>query len=139
MKPKKLSYGGVLIDAQGRVLLRWPRGNFGGDGWTFAKGRPEAGESPEASAVREVLEETGWTAEIIAPIPGALEGDTTINRYWLMRPLERVGTNLAETERLRWCTQDQARELITSKPSSTKRHRDLTVLDAAFALHRERP
>ncbi len=137
MKPKKASYGGVLIDTHGSVLLRWPRRNWGGDGWTFAKGRPEAGETPEQAALREVLEETGWTAEILEPIPGALEGETTINRYWLMRPLEQVSTDLPETEELRWCTREQARKLITPKPSPTKRHRDLTVLAAAFAIHEE--
>jgi 8-oxo-dGTP pyrophosphatase MutT (NUDIX family) len=42
-----------------RVLLRRPRGDFDGYVWTFPKGRPEPGETPELAALREVKEETG--------------------------------------------------------------------------------
>lgn len=38
---KWLSFGGVLFDDQGRVLLRRPANEFDGYVWTFAKGRLE--------------------------------------------------------------------------------------------------
>lgn len=132
---KKASFGGVLLDEQGRVLLRRPTGDFDGARWTFAKGRPGVGEAPEQAAVREVLEETGHQATILAPIPGSFDGTTTTNRYWLMRPGPQVGVpDARETEDLAWCTADEARAHISQSPSRTKRKRDLAVLAAAFEV-----
>ena len=60
---KEKAYGGVVINDQGEILLREPRNHFDGYVWTFPKGRPEKeqrpGETPEETAFREVLEETG--------------------------------------------------------------------------------
>jgi NUDIX domain len=65
--------------------------------WTFLKGGPNAGESPEAAAVREVQEEAGVLAEVVKSIPGSLEGGTTENVYFLMRPLKETGKLDEET------------------------------------------
>ena len=70
----KKAYGGVVINASGKVLLREPAGHYKGGFWTLPKGKPEAGESPEQTALREVLEETGYRAEIIGKIPGCFDG-----------------------------------------------------------------
>lgn len=131
---KNASCGGVLIDEQGRVLLRTPSNGFGGDRWTFPKGRPEPGESGEQAALREVREETGYDATIVAPVPGSYEGETTENRYWLMRPQAHAQAPHWETEQIRWCTPAEARALIAQTPSATKRRRDLAVLEAALEL-----
>jgi len=56
--------GGVVFNARGEVLLIRDRNGF----WVFPKGHLEPGETPEAAAVREVLEETGVQAEILAPL-----------------------------------------------------------------------
>ncbi|MBB6100071.1 diadenosine hexaphosphate hydrolase (ATP-forming) [Deinobacterium chartae] len=54
--------GGVVFDSKGNVLLiRYPSG-----GWSFPKGHLEAGEDDPAAALREVEEETGVRAEIVA-------------------------------------------------------------------------
>ena len=124
---KKESCGGVLLDDEGRVLLRRPKGDYDGARWTFAKGRPDVGESPEQAALREVLEETGYAAEILAPIPGAFAGTTTSNRYWLMRAVEKIQEPHWETQDVCWCTPDEARAHIEQSPSRTKRKRDLAV------------
>ena len=87
----KKAYGGVVINTEGRVLLREPMDHYKGDFWTFPKGKPEFGESPEQTALREVLEETGYRAEILAKIPGRFEGSRTSNEYFLMVPLEDTG------------------------------------------------
>ena len=39
-KKKPRAYGGVVIDADRRILLRRPRGDFDGYVWTFPKGVP---------------------------------------------------------------------------------------------------
>lgn len=65
----EVSAGGVIID-QGQVLvLRHTRGE-----WIMAKGHLEAGESAAEAALREVKEETGFTAEILGRI-----GQTSYN------------------------------------------------------------
>ena len=131
---KKLSCGGVVFDARGRVILRRVRRDFGGARWTFGKGRPDHGEKPVETAIREVFEETGLKVEIIASIPGAFEGTTTLNYYWLMK---HIGTPLepcSETVEVRWCTIKEARNLIRESPSATVWRRDLAVLDAALEV-----
>ena len=72
--PNADAYGGVLINDRGEVQLREPTNHFGGYVWTFAKGRPDPGETPEQTALREVLEETGQAAQIIALVPSCSRG-----------------------------------------------------------------
>lgn len=129
----KRAYGGVVIDEGGRVLLRKPTGGFGGYSWTFPKGGADPGESPEQAALREVLEETGYEAKIIAQLPADFVGTTSTTRYWVMEPVRRVGGHDAETESLRWGSIDDARALIAETPSKAGRARDLAVLAAAQA------
>lgn len=57
--------GGVVLNAAGEVLLV----RYTGGGWTFPKGHIEAGETLEQTAEREVLEETGVAARVVAPLP----------------------------------------------------------------------
>ena len=132
------SWGGVLIDDQGRVLLRKVAGGYGGMVWTFAEGGAEAGETPEQAALREVREETGWTARIRCEIPGEHRGSTTRNRYFLMAPVAEVGSPDTETEATRWVEYDAARRLLAKSSNSTARTRDLVVLELAIQIDRGR-
>ena len=66
MTGKEPAYGGIVVDAKGRILLREPSGHFDGYVWTFPKGRPQPGETAEEAALRETREETGWSGD-----PGA--------------------------------------------------------------------
>jgi diadenosine hexaphosphate hydrolase (ATP-forming) len=60
-----LGAGGVVFNAKTEVLLiRYPRSR--GGGWNFPKGHIDPGETPEVAAVREVLEEGGVRATIVA-------------------------------------------------------------------------
>ncbi|MPV36945.1 NUDIX domain-containing protein [Georgenia subflava] len=53
---------GVVVD-DGRILLaHWAGAN--GAGWTLPGGGMEPGETPQETAVREVLEETGFTVTL---------------------------------------------------------------------------
>jgi len=132
----KKAYGGVVINPSGQVLLREPAGHYKGDVWAFPKGKPESGESPEQTAVREVLEETGCWAEIVAKIPGSFDGSRTSNEYFLMVPVEDTEHFDAETQAVRWITGEEARQLIKLNQKPKRRRRDLRVLKLALALFR---
>lgn len=135
---KKAAYGGVIFDPDGLVLLREPKNHFDGYVWTFPKGRPDSGETPEQAALREVKEETGVTAIIAAPIPGEFIGGTTINRYFLMSAPAGSGgvaPDDKETESVRWVTTDEAHKLIKQTTNTTGRKRDLDVLAAAIGVN----
>lgn len=53
---------GIIIDSGKILLAHW--NEHGRSGWTLPGGGIEPGEDPAAAAVREILEETGYTAEI---------------------------------------------------------------------------
>lgn len=131
------AYGGVVMDSAGRVLLREPTGHYGRYVWTFPKGKSDPGETPEQTALREVLEETGCLARIVAPIPGEFGGDTSVNRYFLMvetNPGTPLGPHDWETSKVRWASHTEARELIGLTPNMNGKVRDLTILDAAISV-----
>lgn len=130
------AYGGVLINDRGLVQLREPAGHFGQYVWTFAKGRPDRGETPEKTALREVLEETGQGASIIALIPSVFAGTTTSTVFFLMAPLGSAGPLSDETQNVRWVDEKTARKLIRKTETAAGRERDLAVLAAAFAAWR---
>jgi 8-oxo-dGTP diphosphatase len=134
MKPN--CYGGIIFDDQGRILLRKPTGGWGGYAWTFAKGSSDPGETPQTTALREVLEETGYRCEIISPIPGSFESDTCWTSYFLMRPITQVNPFDHETEQVRWVTVDEARLMLAESSSVKGKARDLAALAAAIAMRR---
>jgi len=134
MTSLKVACGGVIIDTDGRILLREPSGHFDGYVWTFPKGRPEVGETPEEAALREVREETGVFVEIVARIPGIFSGGKTENIYFLMRPTGQCRPPDKETWCVRWATPDEARVLISETTNRIGRKRDLAVLEAALTL-----
>ena len=114
---KEKAYGGVVINRQGRILLREPKNHFDNYVWTFPKGRPDKkqrpGETPEETAFREVLEETGIKAEIKERLPGVYEGGTTETIFFLMSLIEETGKFDGETQSVRWVTPEEARVLIS--------------------------
>lgn len=132
----KAAYGGVVINAAGRVLLREPTNHFGGYAWTFPKGKADPGETPEQAALREVQEETGCMARIVAPIPGDFAGDTSMNQYFLMAEVDPgapFGSHDWETAQVLWATYEEAQALIRQTPNQKGQERDLAVLAAAFS------
>ena len=131
---KSPTYGGVVMDDAGRVLVREPRNHYGGYVWTFPKGHPDPGESPEDAARREVFEETGVTATIVRALPGVFPGQGTQTIYYLMAPQGRAAEWGEETVAIRWATREEAEELLAQTPHPEGRERDLRVLRAAFDL-----
>jgi 8-oxo-dGTP pyrophosphatase MutT (NUDIX family) len=130
----KKAYGGVVIDHDGRVLLREPSLHHNGRVWTFAKGGPNPGESPEQTALREVLEETGIRGQILQKIAGSFDGLATSNEFFLMTPVEDIKRFDWETLAVRWATRDEAEQLIALTDGPKRRARDLEILKAAYAL-----
>jgi 8-oxo-dGTP pyrophosphatase MutT (NUDIX family) len=74
----EISYGGVVVRGD-QVLVITPAGKRVTG---LPKGGPNAGETPEETAVREVREETGITATVREPL-GAVH-------YWYRRSGRRV-------------------------------------------------
>ncbi len=58
--PLIMSAGGLVVNDQRQVLFIFKRGK-----WDLAKGRVEKGQNPVDTAIREVAEETGITANKI--------------------------------------------------------------------------
>jgi 8-oxo-dGTP pyrophosphatase MutT (NUDIX family) len=89
--------------------------------WTLPKGTPIPGESREATALREVAEETGLEVEITAPLPSIeytfVQRGTRIHKtvhYFLMHPTGGdLGRHDHEFERVRWIAFDDAPGLLT--------------------------
>jgi 8-oxo-dGTP pyrophosphatase MutT (NUDIX family) len=130
----KTTYGGVVISPQGKVHLRKPSGTPGLTLWTFAKGKPEPGETMETTALREVREETGIEARIVKKIPGEFSGNESLSEFFLMTPLHDHGVFDGETEAVVWATRTEAEELISLTAKDRRRTRDLELLDQAYAL-----
>jgi ADP-ribose pyrophosphatase YjhB (NUDIX family) len=82
---EETSAGGFVIDRRGRepqAALIARRDRRGRLLWSLPKGHLEAGESPEDAAVREVLEETGIHASIVASL-GTID-------FWFMADDRRI-------------------------------------------------
>ena len=83
--------GGIPILLRGGcvevLLIHRPRL----DDWSFPKGRLDPGESSEACALREVLEETGYACELAGELPTVRYVDQSERpkeiRFWKMLPV----------------------------------------------------
>lgn len=126
MTRHEYSAGGVVArrrpDGEWEVLLI---ATHEGARWSLPKGHVEAGESEEDAAVREVREETGVTAEILAPLDTieywyrwrSTEGSLLIHkrvRFFLMRYLSGdVSQHGWEVDDARWFTFDEAVQRVS--------------------------
>jgi len=85
------------------------------DRWIFPKGKIDAGETTEAAAEREVLEETGMMVTVIESV-GLIEfdkdGRAACVEFFLMSYVRETGRG--EDRRRRWCRYDEALGLLTS-------------------------
>ena len=118
------SAGGIVIRSEeNRLQLVVGRRRRERDGvtWTLPKGTPQPGESTEATAIREVGEETGLEVAIIRPFDSIdywfVQSGTRIHKtvhYFLMVP---TGGDLArhdrEFEAVRWIDFEEAGAILT--------------------------
>jgi len=129
----EFSAGGLVVDEEGRVLLIRARDLRERPVWTLPKGALNAGESSADAALREVREETGYRCEVVRelePVTYWFQRDgrrikKTV-RWFLMRPLEKVGEHDHEVDEVAWADRAEAlnrlrydsdRRLIGAMPS----------------------
>lgn len=97
------------------------------DDWTFPKGKCEPGETDEACAIREVLEETGLRCALEEELPVTeyldAQGRPKRVRWWRMRVESGVLSFLFEVDDARWLDPAAAGALLSYE-------RDRIVLDA---------
>jgi 8-oxo-dGTP pyrophosphatase MutT (NUDIX family) len=113
------SAGGLVLDDDGQVLLIRARDLRNRPVWTLPKGALTAGESSEAAALREVREETGYHCEVVRELEAVTywfqrEGQRIRKtvRWFLMRPVEKVGEHDHEVDEVRWVKLAEADGLL---------------------------
>ncbi len=137
-----MTFGGRHIDAAGGVV--WRRRKDGKpeylvahrpryNDWTLPKGKIDRGESLEACAEREVLEETGSRVKMGDEIGRIAyptdQGNTKRVGYWLMEHIDGAFKPNSEVSGVRWLRPRRARGTL-SYP------RDGNVLDRAIQMVR---
>jgi 8-oxo-dGTP pyrophosphatase MutT (NUDIX family) len=124
---KRAAAGAVVMEPDGRIWLVAPSNGFGGYQATFPKGRVEPGVSLQATAIKEVWEESGLLVALKAYL-GDFSRTQTYTRFYLAR---RVGGHPAamgwESQAVHLATPARARQLLN-------RETDHAVLDAVIAL-----
>lgn len=102
--------GGVVFkQTGGQVMYLLVQARNHPDQWVLPKGHIESGEGMRKTASREVLEETGVCAYIIAPLTTveyAVEDETVRVRFYLMEGLEEGQPSDARAHE--WLTFDEA-------------------------------
>ncbi len=132
------SFGVVVFNDLRQVLLRRSSGGYGGVEWSFAKGQPDAGESPTQTAEREALEELGYKVRLIRPLGMFPSANGYENHYFLAKAIAGPLGHDYETAEVRWVSIPEARRLL--KLSGEKYNnwatvkRDLDVLESAVML-----
>jgi 8-oxo-dGTP pyrophosphatase MutT (NUDIX family) len=95
------------------VLVHRPRY----DDWSFPKGKAEAGETGEQTALREVTEETGLDCVLGQEMPHVSyrdnKGRSKVVRYWAMTVRGGEFAPNDEVDRLAWMSIDRAGRKLT--------------------------
>lgn len=127
--------GGVVSsDKNGLLMIRLR------ERWDLPKGHIEEGESSHDAAQREVLEETGISAEIVGsqPIATTWHAYNTYGHWelkstdwWQMRPLTEVCTAQSEEgiTSAKWCSYEELDEHLKESYE--------TIKEVVAALHRK--
>jgi 8-oxo-dGTP pyrophosphatase MutT (NUDIX family) len=115
--PRKAA-GTVVHDPDRGVLMLW-RHRFITDswGWEIPAGGIEPGETPEAAAIRETREETGWEPTALRPLvryhPTNGLSDQTFHIF-VADGATHVGdpTDAGEAERIEWVAVSELRRVV---------------------------
>ena len=135
------SFGGIVMNDDGEILLRKPKGTGFGNRWTLPKGGANKGEEPEEAALREVLEETGIKGSILSEVPGHYNADDKSNKFFVMTVEEDTGSFFAhsndETAELKWVPLKDAMTLLEEEYSGKSVEKADRDIQAIRAGHRE--
>lgn len=116
--PEVKAAGGVIVrtgkKAPKVLLVHRQRYND----WSFPKGKLDPGEKFKHAALREVLEETGFTCKLHKPSLPSLtyfdrNGRTKEVRYWLMTVLSGTFEPNDEVDLIAWVHWDTVDERLT--------------------------
>lgn len=120
--------GEDLIRASGCVVYRKAEGDAGSpievlvahrpryDDWDFPKGKLEPGETDLECAIRETLEETGFTGDIGAELASdhyQVRGRNKTVRWWLMHKTGGSFVVNEEVDEVRWVVPSEAAEILS--------------------------
>ncbi len=118
----------VVRAAGGLILRRTGKGNLkiliahrpSYDDWGLPKGKADKGETPEETAIREVLEETGYVCRIVAPLETTrhrITNGVKEVRWFAMRPLPSSPgfEKNDEIDKIRWVSRKKAKEILDYK------------------------
>lgn len=123
-RARATSAGGVVVRQSTNgpeIVLGCRRRERDGSSWVLPKGTPDAGESTEETALREVSEETGLDVRIVAPV-GSIEyffvhDATRIHKTVHFFLMEATGGRLEDHDQefaeVRWVPLDEATALMT--------------------------
>lgn len=111
--------GGVVFRTTrkgGTKVLVAHRPNY--DDWSFPKGKADPGETPEETAVREVLEETGYHCRIVSPVGTTryrVRGGIKEVQWFAMRPLpDSPGfKENSEIDQIKWLSRKKLRAILS--------------------------
>jgi 8-oxo-dGTP pyrophosphatase MutT (NUDIX family) len=132
---REISYGGVVVRGD-EVLVIVPRGRRRVLG--LPKGGPNAGESPQQTAAREVREETGITARVRDRLGqvdysyrrGSRRIDKTVHFYLCEFEAGDTADHDHEVEDARWMPLRSARRRLSYPGERAMIERALSILAA---------
>ena len=112
----QFSAGGLVVNDRGHILLIRARDLRNQPVWTLPKGALNPGESSADAAIREVREETGWRCEVVRELTAVTywfqrsgQRIRKTVRWYLMRPIEKVGEHDHEVDEVLWTDPGDAR------------------------------
>lgn len=120
-----MAVNGVIRAAGGVVMRTRPDGSFevaivhrpSYDDWTLPKGKLQAGEREEHTALREVEEETGMRCRLERALGSTKykdhKGRQKIVHYWVMRALDGHFKPTKEVDQLRWVPVAEAGDILS--------------------------
>jgi 8-oxo-dGTP diphosphatase len=113
-----------VIQAAGGILWKKDKGEkkiaivhrHKHDDWSLPKGKVDKGETWKKTALREVVEETGFEAKIkkyAGSISYLLDGKPKVVLFWHMKiKSEKKNKMNGEVDQVRWVTVEEAEKLL---------------------------